>query len=121
FPYQSPPYRVFPVCCMNGNFPDVMSTSLGTPSRFAHLKAAKGTTQVRTVPGGAVISFVQHTQQKLDFRLSHRPSGFGRVIPIVGSAQYSTGKPDCCIAKELRGVRFQEAHLTFGHKRIQES
>jgi hypothetical protein len=92
FAEQASPYRIFPVRRVNDNFPNIMPPGSGTPCRFACRQSANRPTEVWAVPRGAFVSFLEHRQQMLDFRVHNpppqvsapsHPRGFSNIAEVA--------------------------------------
>jgi hypothetical protein len=94
FAKQPPPHRIFPVSSVNHNFPNVMPPGPGRQRRLARRNAANRTAKVGPMPCSLVVSFIQQSQEILNFQVRHCFSRCFEAAPGAGSRQYSRGLKD---------------------------
>ena len=71
FTGQPPPYRIFPIRSVNYNFPNIMASGPGRLRCFARRNTANRTAKIGAVPCGSVVTFIQHSQEMLNFWMRH--------------------------------------------------
>src|ERR1700674_1347933 len=59
-PQQTPAHRVFPVSCVDRNFPDIVPAACRTPCQLGTGETTKRTSQARSMPSWPFVSFIQH-------------------------------------------------------------
>src|SRR5260370_29531719 len=91
--FDSSPHGVFPICCVQRHFPDVVPARSGTPRGLLCGHSLEGLFEIRSVPGLFLVGFIEQREHEL-----YGIHGASSAEPVIGKlvksiTQNSTPRP----------------------------
>src|SRR5260370_24917481 len=102
--FDSSPHGVFPICCVQRHFPDVVPARSGTPRGSLCGYSLEGLFEIRPMPGLFLVGFIEQREHEL-----YGIHGASSAEPVIGklvkSITHPTPPPPYQFALKLKKKR----------------